>query len=836
MGFLFGGDTGQTQDSITDARRRMAVAMMQQGQQSTPIQSPWQGVARLSEALMGGLAFRQQAQQEREANSQVMSAITGQPYSPPPQQPGFLSSLFGSNKVPASDAQGQVAAASPGAQSSVTPGGNPDVSSYIQQAAASRGIDPKIALKVAGHEGLNVFDPSKPDNGGDERSSFGPFQLHYAGLSKSMPHSGLGDEFTKATGLDARDPSTWQKQVDFSLDWAKNHGWSPWMGAKAEGITGMMGIGNAPPSAVASVPQQARGQVASLDPSSGMGAPQQPYRDPMVTTAYQQPAPVSPAAQAIQQQLTPEQVASGNAMASIPTTGQQVGGPNALPPGPRPDPNAAAAIPVGQNGQMVIPAGPLGPEQAYQPDPTQTASIGPQGAPPMAAAVNIPNQPISSPMPADRSGVGMGGAAPGPGAFPTAPGDGPARLAAALQGTPQQPQGNPGTQQLAQAMQSAPQGQGGSVSPLAGNPRAQALMQAMMNPYASPQAREMAGSMLQMQMQPHTQILTNPNTGTSYLVNTLTGEKTLIDQGQTADSELEKDASGMPIGTFNKRTAQYSPLANTPQSTTGLPAGIKPTDDYYNWQISKNGGDPRSFADYQADMRKAGAQSVTIAGETEESKALGTARAANIVDYMKAGPEARDKLQALNIISDAFNAGNGNISTGPGAEMILQGKQALQNLGVNMDGVAPTETVKKMGAYLAAAAAKSLAARPTQFDFKTFLQNNPGLDISVPGNKMLVNIMQQQSQHEMDLSRLAQSYKGSSADWNDVVSQYDKDHPIISPFTGKPLSPTEKMFPNDQKQGSDNGGRSAPAVGTVEGGYTFKGGNPADPASWEKAL
>jgi hypothetical protein len=127
----------------------------------------------------------------------------------------------------------------------------PEIEAYVRAAAIARGIDPDIAVRVAKHEGLNVFDPTKPDLGGDENSSFGPFQLHYGGISKNMPRGGLGDDFTKATGLHARDPSTWKQQVDFSLDTVARDGWNRWMGAKAEGITGKMGVaGNAAPKGV----------------------------------------------------------------------------------------------------------------------------------------------------------------------------------------------------------------------------------------------------------------------------------------------------------------------------------------------------------------------------------------------------------------------------------------------------------------------------------------------------------------------------------------------------------------------------------------------------------
>ena len=119
---------------------------------------------------------------------------------------------------------------------------NPAIEAYIRDAAVRRGIDPETAVRVARAEALNVFDPNRPDLGGDDGSSFGVYQLHYAGLSRKMPNAGLGDEFTKATGLDARDPSTWKQQVDFSLDHAKRHGWGAWMGAKNTGIADWQGI------------------------------------------------------------------------------------------------------------------------------------------------------------------------------------------------------------------------------------------------------------------------------------------------------------------------------------------------------------------------------------------------------------------------------------------------------------------------------------------------------------------------------------------------------------------------------------------------------------------
>jgi hypothetical protein len=112
-----------------------------------------------------------------------------------------------------------------------------DVSNYIRSAAAARDIDPNIAMRVAVSEGLRNYI-------GDAGSSFGPFQLHYGGIAPGGNRvAGLGDEFTRRTGLDARDPNTWRQQVDFALDWARAHGWGAFHGAARVGIGRREGIG-----------------------------------------------------------------------------------------------------------------------------------------------------------------------------------------------------------------------------------------------------------------------------------------------------------------------------------------------------------------------------------------------------------------------------------------------------------------------------------------------------------------------------------------------------------------------------------------------------------------
>jgi len=105
-----------------------------------------------------------------------------------------------------------------------------DVNEYLKYAAGKAGIDPAQVLAVMGKEGptgwgsVGTFDTG---------TSYGPLQLHYAGGSN--PKEGMGDRFTRATGIDLRKDSSvaaHQAAVDFALgELAKRGDWSEWYGA-----------------------------------------------------------------------------------------------------------------------------------------------------------------------------------------------------------------------------------------------------------------------------------------------------------------------------------------------------------------------------------------------------------------------------------------------------------------------------------------------------------------------------------------------------------------------------------------------------------------------------
>ena len=121
-------------------------------------------------------------------------------------------------------------------------GGGADVAaleSYIRDAAAKRGIDPDIAVRVARSEGLakGVWQSNVINKAGKRETSYGPFQLLVGG--------GLGDKFQRMYGKSPADPSTVYNQIDFALDEAASGGWSPWYGAAKVGVGSRTGLDKA---------------------------------------------------------------------------------------------------------------------------------------------------------------------------------------------------------------------------------------------------------------------------------------------------------------------------------------------------------------------------------------------------------------------------------------------------------------------------------------------------------------------------------------------------------------------------------------------------------------
>ncbi len=156
---------------------------------------------------------------------------------------------------------------------------------YIRQAAAARGIDPEIAVRVAKSEG-GLNDPIRQSGvmkGGVREPSYGPFQLLIGGNGTNFPE-GLGNR-ALAAGIDPRNANDAYRGIDFALDEASKKGWGQWYGAKAAGLGNLAGIGGQPsgstPQAPMTVADGPKGQESYPSPVMGSMAVAQAPKAPI---------------------------------------------------------------------------------------------------------------------------------------------------------------------------------------------------------------------------------------------------------------------------------------------------------------------------------------------------------------------------------------------------------------------------------------------------------------------------------------------------------------------------------------------------------------------------
>lgn len=178
------------------------------------------------------------------------------------------------------------------------------------------------------------------------------------------------------------------------------------------------------------------------------------------------------------------------------------------------------------------------------------------------------------------------------------------------------------------------------------------------------------------------------------------------------------------------------------------------------------------------------------AAYAEALKGQAGATAKNVAARIEGIRPAQDTVQILDEMKGAFEHGGVNISTGPGAKNWLKVKQAVNNWTDSdfFKGVPESEQIDKLNSYLAAAVAKAMTPRPTQFEFKAFQEQNPGLSTSRLGSSQLIDILRQTKQQELMLGRMADKFKfGGGKSWSEVEAEFFDKHPIISPLTHKPI-------------------------------------------------
>jgi hypothetical protein len=234
----------------------------------------------------------------------------------------------------------------------------------------------------------------------------------------------------------------------------------------------------------------------------------------------------------------------------------------------------------------------------------------------------------------------------------------------------------------------------------------------------------------------------------------------------------------------------------------------------------------------QAYQERQGEQAAQQAGATERAKG----EVKEQQDYIDNGRMAGARLGTLNTISNIVSSDK-NLNLGFGSETTLKVKMALEKAGMDFGDLSGAQLIQKLNGVLASESSKSFSTRPTQFEFKTFLANNPGLALDEKGNVRMLGILSQTAKREYDLGKLARQNRDNWDNWDNVVEAYDKKNPVKDPTTGKILSSSSIIAPAGPKQGnqpassasrqfsSPSDVRAAVASGQLKKGDTFTDAN-----------
>jgi hypothetical protein len=246
-----------------------------------------------------------------------------------------------------------------------------------------------------------------------------------------------------------------------------------------------------------------------------------------------------------------------------------------------------------------------------------------------------------------------------------------------------------------------------------------------------------------------------------------------------------------------------------------------------------------------------------LPGESETQKRQAALRISPMEAAVEEGKSAGDERRALAVMADAIaaaKANGGKLPEGKYGEMVQGLKSAARTFGLDFGNVPEGEILNKTNALLATAQAKALTSRPTQFDFQVMLERSPGLSQTDEGRIALIQIFDQLAHRRQDISRIATHKDTSPDNFEDKVAAYDAAHPILSPFTGRPMRKPEDLGMPDalNRTGApapasvpapspaqpavrpEGPAPAPPTIGEVRKGHVFIGGDPADPSSWAK--
>jgi hypothetical protein len=259
---------------------------------------------------------------------------------------------------------------------------------------------------------------------------------------------------------------------------------------------------------------------------------------------------------------------------------------------------------------------------------------------------------------------------------------------------------------------------------------------------------------------------------------------------------------------------QFEEFGRAPQDTR--------TSDIKNYEEALKGGFGGSFYDYQAALKKAGAQSSTI-----KVDAFVPASEQAQVEYVKEISATRRALANAADTIKNVEAAKALIPTastfmGTGGEPLLAAASFLNN---------------RLGFSIATRGITDATELRTRL-FEGILDNLKKLD-SQPSQEQqrvlgeaLGNLGTDPSALPRILDRIEETMRDRVGRYNQDVTEAE-NRGVRFPYKPQIDLPPVKS-PSSRTSAGAGQSRGAPPVGTIQDGYRFRGGDPGEPSNWEQ--